>query len=97
MCEAVQDVSLVAQALEAARVVDAGVVAGSLKGALVNVWGRPERYKTAEKHGRYDQWKEMRTGNGNIDDCKRHHHQCSKLNLLVFVFIGRFPLHQHKD
>lgn len=37
MSEAVQDVSLVAQALEAARVVDAGVVAGSFKGALVNV------------------------------------------------------------
>lgn len=38
--EAVQDVSLVAQALEAARVVDAGVVTGSLEGALVNVWCR---------------------------------------------------------
>lgn len=35
--EAVQDVALVAQALEAARVVDAGVVTGSLEGALVNV------------------------------------------------------------
>lgn len=35
--EAVQDVSLLAQALKAAGVVDAGVVAGSLKGALVNV------------------------------------------------------------
>lgn len=35
--EAVQDVSLVAQALKAAGVVDAGVVTGSLEGALVNV------------------------------------------------------------
>lgn len=35
--EAVQDVSLVAQALKAAGVVDAGVVAGSLEGALINV------------------------------------------------------------
>lgn len=35
--EAVHYVSLVAQALEAARVVDAGVVTGSLEGALVNV------------------------------------------------------------
>lgn len=35
--EAVQDVSLVAQALKAARVIDAGVVTGSLKGALINV------------------------------------------------------------
>lgn len=35
--EAVQDVALVAQALEAAGVVDAGVVAGPLEGALVNV------------------------------------------------------------
>lgn len=35
--EAVQDVSLVAQALKAAGVVDAGVVAGPLEGALVNV------------------------------------------------------------
>lgn len=42
--EAVQDVALVAQALKAARVVDAGVVAGSLKGALVDVCGRTKRY-----------------------------------------------------
>lgn len=35
--EAVQDVALVAQALKAAGVVDAGVVAGPLEGALVNV------------------------------------------------------------
>lgn len=35
--KAVQDVSLFAQTLKAARVVDAGVVTGSLKGALVNV------------------------------------------------------------
>lgn len=35
--EAIQDVALVAQALEAARVVDAGVITGSLEGALVNV------------------------------------------------------------
>lgn len=35
--EAVQDVALVTQALEAAGVVDAGVVTGSLEGALVDV------------------------------------------------------------
>lgn len=35
--EAVQDVALVAQALKAAGVVDAGVVARPLEGALVNV------------------------------------------------------------
>lgn len=53
MGEAVHDVSLVAQALEAAGVVDAGVVTGSLKGALINVWGRPERHKAAEKYCKY--------------------------------------------
>lgn len=37
--EAVQDVALVAEALEAAGVVDAGVVAGPLEGALVDVCG----------------------------------------------------------
>lgn len=37
VCEAVEDVSLVAQALEAAGIVDAGVVAGPLKGALIDV------------------------------------------------------------
>lgn len=35
--QTVQDVSFVAQALKAARVVDACVITGSLKGALVNV------------------------------------------------------------
>lgn len=35
--EAIQDVSLVAQALKAAGIVDTGVVAGPLKGALVDV------------------------------------------------------------
>lgn len=35
--QAVQDVSFVAQALKAARVVDACVITGSLKGALINV------------------------------------------------------------
>lgn len=35
--EAVEDVALVAQALEAAGVVDARVVAGPLEGALVDV------------------------------------------------------------
>lgn len=35
--EAIQDVSLVAQALKAARIVDTGVVAGPFKGALVDV------------------------------------------------------------
>lgn len=35
--QAVQDVSFVAQALKTARVVDAGVITGSLKGALINV------------------------------------------------------------
>ena len=51
--EAVQDVTLVAQALKAAWVVDAGVVAGSLEGALVDVWGETKemQYITSEKHG----------------------------------------------
>lgn len=41
--EAVQDVALVAEALEAAGVVDAGVVTGPLEGALVNVWRKEWR------------------------------------------------------
>lgn len=35
--QTVQDVSFVAQALKAARVVDACVITGSFKGALINV------------------------------------------------------------
>lgn len=38
MSQAVQDEAFVAQALVAAGVVDARVVAGPLKGALVDIW-----------------------------------------------------------
>lgn len=38
MSQAIQDEAFVAQALKAARVVDARVVAGPLKGALVDIW-----------------------------------------------------------
>jgi hypothetical protein len=37
VCEAVQSVSFLTDTVEAARVVDAGVVTGPLKGTLVNI------------------------------------------------------------
>lgn len=70
--EAVQDVSLVAQALKAAGVVDAGVVAGPLEGALVNVWGRQERDKAAEGYCKYCNGKDWQ--HGVTSQCTRHHH-----------------------
>lgn len=75
--EAVQDVALVAEALEAAGVVDAGVVAGPLEGALVNVW-RTQRRVVVRMIKCYT-LRSIGTGQVHLCTPRYNIHQCAPL------------------